>query len=69
MVSKYIFKYMGKQCGQKIGGRYVLIGGDVQRPVYLYGDGPSEFLNGEVATYQPEPRVIGDIVYSELGFI
>ena len=69
MVSKYIFKYMGKQCGQKIGGRYVLIGGDVQRPVYLYGDGPSEFLNGEVAVYQPEPRVIGDIVYSELGFI
>jgi hypothetical protein len=69
MVSKYIFKYMGKQAGQKIGGRYVLIGGDVQRPVYLYGDAPSEFLTGQVATYQPEPRVIGDIVYSELGFI
>lgn len=69
MVSKYIFKYMGKQCGQKIGGRYVLIGGDVQRPVYLYGDGPSEFLNGEVPIYQPEPRQIGDIVYNELGFI
>ena len=69
MVSKYIFKYMGKQAGQKIGGRYVLIGGDVQKPFYLYGDGPSDFLNGEVAKYQPEPRQIGDIVYSELGFI
>lgn len=69
MVSKYIFKYMGKQAGQKIGGRYCLIGGDLQKPVYLYGDAPSEFLTGQVATYQPEPRVIGDIVYSELGFI
>lgn len=69
MVSKYIFKYMGKQAGQKIGGRYVLIGGDVQKPFYVYGDGPSDFLNGEVASYQPEPRRIGDIVYSELGFI
>lgn len=69
MVSKYIFKYMGKQAGQKIGGRYCLIGGDLQKPVFLYGDAPSEFLTGQVATYQPEPRVIGDIVYSELGFI
>lgn len=69
MVSKYIFKYMGKQAGQKIGGRYVLIGGDVQKPVYAYGDTIAEFLNGQVATYQPEPRVIGDVVYSELGFI
>lgn len=69
MVSKYIFKYMGKQAGQKIGGRYVLIGGDVVKPVYLYGDEPNDFLNGQLATYQPEPRVIGDITYSELGFI
>lgn len=70
MVSKYIFKYMGKQAGQKIGGRYVLIGGDVQKPVFAYGDMPSEFLNGDtVPIYQPAPRVIGDITYMELGFI
>ena len=69
MVSKYIFKYMGKQAGQKIGGRYVLIGGDVQKPVYLYGDAPSEFLNGELPVYQPAPKQIGDITYTELGFI
>lgn len=69
MVSKYIFKYMGKQAGQKIGGRYVLIGGDVARPIYAYGDAPYQFLNGQVATYQPEPRQIGDLVYTELGFI
>ena len=68
-VSKYIFKYMGKQSGQKIGGRYVLIGGDVQKPVYAYGDGASDFLNGEVPTWQPEPIQIGEVTYSELGFI
>ena len=68
-VSKYIFKYMGKQCGQKIGGRYVLIGGDVKKPVYAYGDGAHDFLNGQVPTWQPEPIQIGDVTYSELGFI
>lgn len=68
-VSKYIFKYMGKQSCQKIGGRYVLIGGDVVKPTYVYGDTPSELLNGEKPSFQPEPCVIGDVVYSELGFI
>lgn len=69
MVAKYIFKYMGKQCGQKIGGRYVLIGGEVAKPVFVYGDTIRELLNGQTATWQPEPRTIGDIVYTELGFI
>lgn len=68
-VSKYIFKYMGKQSCQKIGGRYVLIGGDIVKPVYAYGDAPSEFLNGQKPTFQPNPCVIGDVVYTELGFI
>lgn len=43
-VAKYIFKYMGKQLGQKIGGRYCLIGGDVNRPIYRYGHTPEEFF-------------------------
>ena len=43
-VSKYMFKYMGKQSGQKIGGRYVLMGGKLARPFYRYGDDPAEFM-------------------------
>lgn len=44
-VAKYIFKYMGKQGVEgKIGGRYVLTGGDLKRPIYLYGNDPTEFI-------------------------
>ena len=32
-VAKYIFKYMGKQTGARIGGRYFLHGGDLASPV------------------------------------
>ncbi len=32
----YIFKYMGKQGLQKVGGRYFLSGGDLSRPRYEY---------------------------------
>ena len=32
-VAKYIFKYMGKQTGARIGGRYFLHGGDLAAPV------------------------------------
>ena len=42
-VSKYIFKYMGKNLGAKIGGRYILKGGELVHPVYAYGDGVEEF--------------------------
>ena len=68
-VAKYIFKYMRKQEGQKIGGRYVLIGGDVQKPFYAYGDAPSQFMLDNRPIWQPEPMLIGDVTYSELGFI
>lgn len=44
-VAKYIFKYMGKQLGAKIGGRYVLTGGDLKRPWYVYADDPHEFFS------------------------
>ena len=44
-VAKYIFKYMGKQGVEgKIGGRYVLIGGELASPIYLYGEDPREFI-------------------------
>ena len=35
-VSKYIWKYMGKQGGQKIGGRYYLHGGDLREPLFRF---------------------------------
>lgn len=34
----YIFKYMRKQGGQRIGGRYFLAGGDLVKPTYIYRD-------------------------------
>ena len=67
-VSKYIFKYMGKQAGQKIGGRYCLIGGELSRPVYAYGDRPDEFLTGDAERYRNHVE-INDIVYDEWSFI
>lgn len=42
-VAKYIFKYMTKNAGAKLGGRYVLKGGDLRRPVEVLGDDPREF--------------------------
>ena len=42
-VSKYIFKYMGKNLGAKVGGRYVLTGGKLAHPFYAYGDGVEQF--------------------------
>ena len=68
-VSKYIFKYMGKQAGQKIGGRYCLIGGDVMRPVYAYGDRPEEFLCGDAVRYRNHVELPEGLVYDEWSFI
>lgn len=67
-VSKYIFKYMGKQAGQKIGGRYCLIGGALVRPVFVYGDRAEEFLSGEVERYRNHVEIDG-VVYDEWSFI
>lgn len=49
--AKYIFKYMGKQFGQMIGGRYYLSGGDLRSPVYKYFDQPEEAADLTKATY------------------
>ena len=43
-VAKYIFKYMGKNFGAKVGGRYMLHGGKLLHPVYVYGDGVEDFV-------------------------
>ena len=67
-VSKYIFKYMGKNLGAKIGGRYILKGGDLVTPVYAYGDGVGEFTTGneECDCFVKE---IGDTKYWEFDFL
>ena len=68
-VSKYIFKYMQKQgLNGKIGGRYLLKGGDLKSPVFFYGDDPTEFLEGENWTYETDGEYEG-IVYRSWGFI
>lgn len=41
--AKYIVKYMGKQMGAKIGGRFYLAGGDLARPFFDLADTPEEF--------------------------
>lgn len=50
-VAKYIFKYMGKQLGQKIGGRYYLSGGKLSEPLFVFSEDPSEFGDLESAGY------------------
>lgn len=69
--AKYIFKYMGKQMnagGAKIGGRYYLSGGDLVRPVFVYGDSVDEFMAGNNPTYSRTTQTpIGE--YTSLSFI
>lgn len=69
-VAKYIFKYMGKQVGQKIGGRYALIGGDVAHPTYRYVNEPCEwFFGGDAPKYEKNVELEGGITYRECTFI
>ena len=68
-VSKYIFKYMGKQAGQKIGGRYVLTGGKLIEPVVVYGDAPEEFLGDLKPVYNNVVELDSGLVYREWSFV
>lgn len=68
-VSKYIFKYMGKQAGQRIGGRYALIGGDMVRPTYIYGDTVEELVGDTSPLYERNVEVTDKLHYRELSFI
>ena len=43
-VAKYIFKYMGKNFGAKVGGRYMLHGGALVQPLTEYGQCPEQFV-------------------------
>lgn len=68
-VAKYVFKYMGKQAGQKIGGRYCLIGGDLERPFYIYGDSAEELIGDQACKYDREVNVSEELTYREYSFI
>ena len=70
-VAKYIFKYMGKQNGEKIGGRFFLHGGDLQKPFCCYGDSDEEFFAdaSNRPTYQTENEVLPGVTYWEWDYI
>ena len=50
-VSKYIWKYMTKQGGQKIGGRFYLHGGDLVSPRLVYTNEYFSESEGTIVTY------------------
>ena len=66
-VAKYIFKYMTKN-QQKIGGRYLLHGGDMAQPVYAYADSAEEFLTEE-PKFTKSVEIGENISYKEWSFI
>lgn len=68
-VAKYVFKYMGKQLGAKIGGRYALIGGKLLRPIYQYGDTAEEFLDGRDVKYDREVHIGDGLTYKEYSLV
>jgi hypothetical protein len=50
-VSKYIWKYMTKQGGQKIGGRFYLHGGELTGPRLVYSNESFEGSGGSLVSY------------------
>lgn len=68
-VAKYIFKYMGKQTGQKIGGRYMLSGGDLALPTYVYADSADTFLGDLVPVYDRVVDLGEGRQYMEYSFL
>lgn len=68
-VAKYIFKYMGKQTGQRIGGRYFLAGGDLKKPLVAYGDSPEELFDGSMCRYTTECEPVKGVHYTEWSYI
>lgn len=68
-VAKYIFKYMGKQGGQKIGGRYLLTGGDLREPVFVYDQSVDTFIEAIKPSYSREVDIGGGKKYYEYSYI
>ena len=68
-VSKYIYKYMTKQEGQKIGGRYYLHGGRLALPSFAYSNDATEFLGSEAPVWDRHVEISPSLVYKEWNFI
>lgn len=67
--AKYIMKYMGKNFGATIGGRYYLSGGKLQRPFFELADEPDSFgVDLDTCNYKREVSADwGD--YTEWSFL
>ncbi|MBQ5591014.1 MAG: hypothetical protein IIU65_04975 [Clostridia bacterium] len=68
-VAKYIFKYMGKQLNQKIGGRFFLHGGKFTLPTYAYGERASDFFEGREAKSKKACQITSALSFYEWNFI
>lgn len=68
-VAKYIFKYMGKQLQQKIGGRFFLHGGKFTLPVYAYGERATDFFEGQEAKKTKACQITSALSFYEWNFI
>jgi hypothetical protein len=68
-VAKYIFKYMGKQLNQKIGGRFFLHGGKFTLPTYAYGEKPQEFFAEGEALHSKACEITTSLSFEEWSFI
>lgn len=70
-VAKYMFKYMTKNFGAKVGGRYMLHGGALVKPVEVYGMGVEEFGDPTCANLWEKEVSRGEtsMVYREYDFL
>lgn len=69
-VAKYIFKYMGKQAGAKIGGRHFLHGGDLKMPEYELDNDERVFLPADIApAFVRSAHPAEGVVFREWSFI
>lgn len=65
--AKYILKYMSK--AEKIGGRYLLKGGDLQTPIYRYSNDPIALIAGAEARYVKTVEIPNTGTFMEWDFV
>ena len=68
-VCKYVFKYMRKNFGERIGGRFYLRGGDLALPKYAYGEAVEEFCEPAAALYKKRVEVPCGVTYEMYSFV
>lgn len=68
-VAKYIFKYIGKDLNNKIGGRYLLTGGALRRPAYMYAEDAREFSTASPVRYEKNVEITPGLTFSAQYYI